>query len=120
MARQTRNIRPSNPPEPGASVDLAVLSIPADIGTLDTAVIRCIAAEISEDLLDAIAHGAGVDVRQRMDALMSRHLNLSRAALRHLDYAARRRLAEYILDAELELRETMPGDLAPLRRLLPD
>ena len=120
MPRPSRRTFAPGPPAPATRVDPAVLDIPAGIGTLDNAVIRCIAAEISEDLLDAIAHGAGVDVRQRMDALMSRHLNLSRVQLRHLDYAARRRLAEYILDAELELRETMPGDLTPLRRLAPD
>ena len=93
----------------------AVVSVPAQLGAIDGAIIRCIAGEVSKKSLAWETRRAGVDAQQRLDRLMSRHLNMTYGDLHVLSGSERMRLANYIVAAELEERDTMPGALAPLR-----
>jgi hypothetical protein len=97
----------------------ARIVIPTDLGAIDGAIIRCIAGELSQDSLAWGTRRAGVDAQKRMEGLISRHLNLQFGDLRVLPGSERKRLANYIVTAEMEERETMPGTLTPLRTCTP-
>jgi hypothetical protein len=101
-----------------AAVD-GVVSVPAELGAIDGAIVRCIAGELSKNSLAWSTRRAGVDAQRRMENLLSRHLNMAYADLHLLPGSERKRMAHYIVTAEMEERETMPGELAALRTFSP-
>ena len=98
----------------------AVVNVPVELGEVDREIIRCIAGELTCESLAWSTRRAGVDAQRRMAALLSRHLNMNREDLFALEARERTRLASYIVTAEMEERDTMPGVLAPLRLLARD
>jgi hypothetical protein len=90
-------------------------SSPDELGTFDSSVVRCIAGEFNQLTLARSAQSAGVDLRRRMAGLVSKHCRLTVDELGALGVGERRRLANEILLAEMDERETMPGELVPLR-----
>jgi hypothetical protein len=88
---------------------------PEDLGAFDSAIVRCIAGEFSEEFLVRTTRTAGVDVRSRLATLMSKHFKMKYEELNGLGALQRHRLADDIVAAEIEERDTMPGPLVPLR-----
>ena len=93
-------------------------SAPPDaLGMFDAAVVRCIAGEVPDDDLLWTTASAGVDLKMRLEVLISKHFSITWDALRSMNRRKRRRMANAILVAELDERETAPADLVPLRPL---
>jgi hypothetical protein len=88
---------------------------PEDLGAFDASVVRCIAGEFDEAFLVRTTRTSGVDTRQRMATLVSKHFHMNVAGLNALGSGHRHRLANELVAAELEERDTMPCPLVPLR-----
>ena len=88
---------------------------PEELGTFDAAVLRCIAGELSESSMMRLTGQAGLNLRRRMALLVQRHHAMRIEDLARLQPDVRRRLATDILRAEIDERDTAPGELVPLR-----
>ena len=93
----------------------AAFNVPAELGAVDREILRCIAGEVTCESLAWSTRRTGIDAQRRMAELLSRHLNMSREDLLALNAYKRTQLAGYIVAAEMEERDTMPGALAPQR-----
>ena len=95
------------------------IASPDDLGAFDATVVRCIAGEFDENFLVRATKTSGVDTRRRMATLISKHCQMNIDELQGMGAIQRQRMANDIVLAEMDERETMPGILVPLRTLNP-